>query len=442
VLRALALALAIVGCAPITTEISSVRFAPVIQPQGVARSNADLAEDFLELIFELESGETLPGLLRYEDPIRIHVRSAALAPYQQDLDALLERLRREARLDIAETRDPSLAQIHIEAVPAAQIARVYPTAACFIVPGETSWAGFLRRPAEERLRWSDQRRLEGAAIFLPVDTTPQDARDCLHEEITQALGPANDLYRLPDSIWNDDNFHGIATPFDMLMLRTLYQPEFRSGMSRTDAAAVLPRVLDRVNPRGRGLPRKPRHPESRAWANAIETALARGYQPQERLGAAQVAAEIAVEMRPVDHRLDVSLLTLGRLTIRRDPATAARHFAEAYNLSRRRFGDGDVRTAQAGVHVAALAVSTGQPEVALTIAGRHLDAARRAQNAILVAGLLSIQAEALLELGREGEARSTRLDSLRWARYGFGDADGAFAREQAQIDALLRLDEE
>ena len=40
-------------------------------------------------------------------------------------------------------------------------------------------------------------------------------RDCLNEEITQALGPANDLYRLPDSIWNDDNFHGMATPFDM-----------------------------------------------------------------------------------------------------------------------------------------------------------------------------------------------------------------------------------
>ena len=56
-------------------------------------------------------------------------------------------------------------------------------------------------------------------------------RDCLAEEITQALGPANDLYRLPDSIWNDDNFHGMATAFDMLILRALYQPELESGMT-------------------------------------------------------------------------------------------------------------------------------------------------------------------------------------------------------------------
>ena len=37
-------------------------------------------------------------------------------------------------------------------------------------------------------------------------------------------------------------------------------------------------------------------------------------------------------------------------------------------------------------------------------------------------------------------AQATRRDSLRWARYGFGDADGALAREQAQIAALIGLD--
>ena len=117
-------------------------------------------------------------------------------------------------------------------MPAAQITRVFPTAACFIVPGETDWRELPAPPgAEARIRWSDQATLERAAIFLPLDTTPQDVRDCLNEEITQALGPANDLYRLPDSIWNDDNFHGMATPFDMTILRALYQPELASGMT-------------------------------------------------------------------------------------------------------------------------------------------------------------------------------------------------------------------
>ena len=37
---------------------------------------------------------------------------------------------------------------------------------------------------------------ERAAVFIPADTSPQEVRDCLHEELAQALGPLNDLYRL------------------------------------------------------------------------------------------------------------------------------------------------------------------------------------------------------------------------------------------------------
>jgi hypothetical protein len=421
-------------------EISSVRFAPVILPKGVARSNLDLAQDFLDLTFELESGEKLQHLLRYERPVRVHLASPALAEYRPDLEALLHRLRAEAGIDIAETADAAEAQIIVEAVPAAQIARVFPSAACFIVPGETDWRSFIRRRSETRVRWPEQTTLERAAIFLPLDTTPQDVRDCLHEEITQALGPADDLYRLPDTIWNDDNFHGMATPFDMTILRALYQPELRSGMSRNETAAVLPKVLNRVNPPGRGVPREPRSPESRAWANAIETALTREAPRSRRLAAATTATEIAAEMRPVDHRLGVSLLTLGRLSLRNDPAAAARYFARAYELFRTEFGTDDVRTAQAAVHLAALALGTGQYEVAVTLADRHLPAARQGQNAILIAGLLSIKSEALVGLGQPEAAQETRIDSLQWARYGFGDADGALAREQAQLAALLRLE--
>ena len=53
------------------------------------------------------------------------------------------------------------------------------------------------------------------AIFIPVDISFQDVRDCLHEELAQALGPLNDLYRVSDSVYNDDNFHIILTSYDM-----------------------------------------------------------------------------------------------------------------------------------------------------------------------------------------------------------------------------------
>ncbi|MFT3973708.1 MAG: DUF2927 domain-containing protein [Amaricoccus sp.] len=434
---------AMAGCVahPPPEGLSSVRFGAVTLPQGVARSNHDLGQDFLDLTFALESGETLKTILRYETPVRVYMGSPALAPYAPDLAALLKRIRVEAGVDIATTDDPASAQIRIEAVPAAEIARIFPTAACFIVPGETSWADFMRDRDSEQVRWSQQTTLQRAAIFLPPDTTPQDLRDCLNEEVTQALGPANDLYRLPDTIWNDDNFHGMATPFDMLMLRTLYQPEFHSGMTRAEVAARLGKVLDRVNPAGRGLPRTDRAPESKAFATALETALDRGASHERRLGAAQLAAQIAAEMRPVDHRLGVALLTLGRLSLRQDPAAAAQDFSDAYDLFSRQLGPKDVRTAQAGVHLAALAVGTGQYDLAIQLANRHIPVAEKAQNAILIAGLLSVKAEAQSALGQADAARETRLDSLRWARYGFGDTDGALAREQAQLAALQHLEQ-
>ncbi len=440
-LACLALA-GLAACAgvPNAPEITSVRFGQASLPRGVARSNVDLAQDFLDLTFGLASGEALDHLLRYEAPVRVYVASPGLAPYRRDVDGLIARLRDEAGIDIAETRDPAAAQIRIEVVPAAQIERVFPTAACFIVPGETDWQSFLRRRAGDRLRWSDQKALGTAAIFLPLDTTPQDVRDCLNEEITQALGPANDLYRLPDSIWNDDNFHGMATAFDMLMLRALYQPDLESGMTREEVAAALPTVLTRINPKGRKLPHQPRQPESKAWAEAIEEALSRDEPRNARVEAAARAAQIAAEMRPQDHRLGVALLTLGRLSLRRDPAAAAKDFAQAYDLFMRQLGPGDVRTAQAGVHLAALALGTGQYDIAVTLAERHAPVAIEAQNAILLAGLLSIKAEALAGLGDTEAAQATRLDSLRWARYGFGDSDGALAREQAQLAALLHLE--
>lgn len=430
-----------VDAPPPPAAITSVRFAPAALPPGVVQSNRELAEDFLELTFALESGETLDGILRYERPVRVYMREQGLAAYRDDLAALLARLRREAGIDIAETRDPNVAQIRIEGVRSAEIADIFPTAACFIVPGETDWRSFTRRRADSRVRWGDQEELKGAAIFLPLDTTPQDVRDCLHEEITQALGPANDLYRLPHTIWNDDNFHGMATSFDMLMLRTLYQPEFRSGMSRAEVAAELPRVLNRVNPAGRRLPARVRHPESREWAGAIEAALSRTALRSRRMLAADEAVRLAGEMRPVDHRLGVSLLTRGRLTLRRDPAAAAEQFGQAYRLFRDQFGMEDVRTAQAGVHVAALALAADQYETAIRLADLHVPGAMAAQNAVLIAGFLSIKAQAHYDLGELEDAQAVRIDSLRWARYGFGDGDGALAREQAQIAALLRLEE-
>ena len=228
-------------------------------------------EDFLDLTFALESGEKLdrPAALRDAGPglpalararrLPRRPRGAARAAARRGRASTsprpaTRRRRRSSSRRCRRRRSPGSSP-----PPPASSCRARPTG-----------ASFLRRRSGERLRWSDQATLERAAIFLPLDTTPQDVRDCLNEEITQALGPANDLYRLPDSIWNDDNFHGMATPFDMLILRALYQPELAQRHDRAPRwRRALPRVLDRMNPQG---PRRCRgsraQPESRGLGRA------------------------------------------------------------------------------------------------------------------------------------------------------------------------------
>lgn len=60
---------------------------------------------------------------------------------------------------------------------------------------------------------------------------------------------------------------------------------------------------------------------------------------------------------------------------------------------------------------------------------------RIAQNAVLLASLQLLRAEALQAEGRAGEADALRLDSPRWARYGFA-ADWAVHSKLREIATL------
>ena len=107
-----------------------------------------------------------------------------------------------------------------------------------------------RRGARDRVDWATLTTREKVAIFVPSDTSPQEVRDCLHEELAQALGPLNDLYELSDSVFNDDNFHTVLTGFDMLVLRVHYAPELANGMTRAEVAARLPALAGPAQSRG------------------------------------------------------------------------------------------------------------------------------------------------------------------------------------------------
>lgn len=62
---------------------------------------------------------------------------------------------------------------------------------------------------------------------------------CIHEEITQGLGLPNDSPRARPSIFNDDEEFAFLTAHDELLLRILYSPELRPGMTPAEARPIV-----------------------------------------------------------------------------------------------------------------------------------------------------------------------------------------------------------
>lgn len=408
----------------------------VPRPKAPQRSNVDLARDFMDLSMQLESGRQLRVLSRFEGPVTVRVTGAPSATLLPDLNRLLHRLRSEAGINIRQVEGEA-ANITIEAVSRADIRRHLPQAACFVVPNISKLSDYRKARRSRLTSWSALETRKRLAIFVPNDTSPQEVRDCLHEELAQALGPLNDLYRLSDSVFNDDNVHTVLTGFDMLMLRAFYAPELRSGMSRRQVAERIPGILARMNPAGEYI--APRHPTAtpRAWISAIQTALGPGAGPMQRRKAAEKALDIAQTVGWTDHRRAFSHYALGRLSQTTDPAFAQNQFAAADAYYRRTPGT-EMHRAHATAQLAAYAIAQGRGEAALMMLAPHVPVAESHENAALLAQLMMLRAEALELSGRVAEARSVRLDSLGWARYGYG-ADWAVRAKLREISALNPL---
>lgn len=406
---------------------------PTSVPTPPRRTNSAMGRDYLDLVFRLESGRDVPVLTRYEGPVTVSMEGPIPATARHDLAALLARLRSEAGIDIREA--PAEGTIRVIFLPRRTMQSRVPTAACFVAPNVSGWRDYLRARGSDRVDWAGLTTRGPAAVFVPSDTAPQEVRDCLHEEIAQALGPLNDLYRLSDSIFNDDNFHGTLTGFDMLMLRLHYAPELRNGMSRPEAALAVPRALRRLNPGGGPvgtLPPRFSDDTPRRFIDDIESALgsARG---SGRRPAAMDAAGLALAMGWQDNRTAFALYTLGRLgmadTAGESVAALAGAAAIWASLGAR------VQVAHVDLYIAGLALQTGALDDVIALADRALPVAKAEGNAALVASFLAMKSAALARKGDAAGAERLRLDSAGWARYGFGSQAAERMAEIATLPA-------
>ncbi|MCC5970851.1 MAG: DUF2927 domain-containing protein [Pararhodobacter sp.] len=436
------------GCAA-TTDVARLQTTPATTPLQVydpgqprplppMRANSDMVEDLLELGFFMESGRPIPQFSRFEGPVKVVTRGEATPLSQADLDRLLARLRNEAGIDITRAPGNAVAPdenvVTVEFVPRRLMRAAVPGAACFVVPNVANWEEFVANRRSPLIDWTRVSLRRSAAVFVPADTTPQEIRDCLHEEVAQALGPLNDLYRLTDSVFNDDNFQTTLTGFDMLALRVWHAPELRPGMTREEVAARLPTIFNRLNPAGRrsGGPSAGLTP--REWVLAIEQALSSENGLAARREGAMRALDLARAQGWGGPRLALSLMLTARLAPRDRGDAGLMALLTAAEIYRQLPG-GEVHVAHLDMHLAVQALATSQFETVLELTDRARPMAERTENAAFLASLGFIRAEALEQLGQGERADRLRLDSMAAARYGFGSDAAARAR----LDEIARL---
>ena len=188
-----------------------------------------LARQFERIAFTSEyGGEARAGrLIRWQGPIRVRITGH-----------FPDRFRAEVERQLAELRQ--LSGLAIDIAEAAGEAQPAPMTIEF----STSRGGTTFEPDApcRTLIWETGYVIRRVQIYI----TPYPdglRRHCIAEELTQALGLADDSPIVRDSIFNDASSRPRIAPWDALMVRILYDPRLRPGMHKTEAMPIVRRII-------------------------------------------------------------------------------------------------------------------------------------------------------------------------------------------------------
>ncbi|CAM3218988.1 DUF2927 domain-containing protein [Paracoccus aminovorans] len=78
-----------------------------------------------------------------------------------------------------------------------------------------------------------------AVALIRAELPPRLRRSCVHEELAQGMGLANDSPRARPSVFNDDEEFAYLTRHDELLLKILYDPRLRPGMTEAEARPIV-----------------------------------------------------------------------------------------------------------------------------------------------------------------------------------------------------------
>lgn len=207
-----------------------------------------LFDEFVSTAQGLRAQPTLSRLRRWEKPVRFSVEFGATIPDDQRIEDrqnvadFVARLRRVTGHPMSVTDSaPNFRVLILN-----EDDRLgYGPRLRALVPGidEASVRAFMDVPRDTLclvLAFSKNNAADyDQAIALIQGEHPDLMRlACIHEELAQGLGLANDSPRARPSIFNDDEEFGLLTSHDELLLKMLYDPRLQTGMAASQAAPI------------------------------------------------------------------------------------------------------------------------------------------------------------------------------------------------------------
>ena len=81
-------------------------------------------------------------------------------------------------------------------------------------------------------------------ILIRAEHPPLTRLSCVHEEMAQAMGLPNDSPDARPSLFNDSLEFALLTEHDAILLRMLYDPRLRPGMTAEEARPLLPAIAE------------------------------------------------------------------------------------------------------------------------------------------------------------------------------------------------------
>jgi len=195
-------------------------------------------------------------LLRWDKPVRVSVQFGASIPAEKQaadrarVASYLARLATLTGLSITLTNQRPNFWLHFGTVDErAALGPALSTELSELTPGQIAAVTQMNRDTYcQVLTQSDpQTNTYTAAVAVIPSEHPDLLRlSCIHEELAQALGLPNDSNAARPSIFNDDEEFALLTPQDELMLRILYNPALRPGMTEAEARPIIQTLASRL----------------------------------------------------------------------------------------------------------------------------------------------------------------------------------------------------